>query len=134
MRCVEHASATAPPIVTDSAIASDRAPADRLLAGLGLRLLSVAMFATLSALVKLAESRGVVLAETMFFRQTCALPLVIAWLAAGPGLRSIATKRIGAHLSRTVIGLAAMVTSFGTVLLLPLAEATTLQFTVPIFA
>ena len=110
MGCVDRAWATASPIVTGSVIAADRTTPDRLLRGLGLRLLSVAFFATLSALVKLAEGRGVVLAETMFFRQTCALPLIIAWLAAGPGLRSIATRRIGAHISRTVIGLLAMVT------------------------
>lgn len=107
---------------------------DQVLVGLGLRLLATALLATMAALVKLAETRGVSLAETMFFRQTFAVPIVVAWIAAGPGLRSIATKRIGAHVWRTAVGLVGMVFTFGTVLLLPLAEATTLQFTVPIFA
>jgi drug/metabolite transporter (DMT)-like permease len=52
----------------------------------------------------------------------------------GPGLASIRTARFGAHATRTAIGLTGMVFTFGAVLLLPLAEATTLQFTVPIFA
>lgn len=88
----------------------------------------------MTALVKYAETRGAGLIETMFFRQTFAVPIVLAWIAAGPGLRTIATRRIGAHITRTAVGLFGMVFTFGTVLLLPLAEATTLQFTVPIFA
>jgi drug/metabolite transporter (DMT)-like permease len=107
---------------------------DRVFAGLGLRLVSVACLASMQALVKLAEARGAHLAETMFYRQLCAVPLVVAWIALGPGLASIRTQRIGGHLARTGVGLIGMVCTFGSVLLLPLAEATTLQFTVPIFA
>ncbi|HVI97814.1 MAG TPA: DMT family transporter [Sphingomonas sp.] len=107
---------------------------DRVFAGLALRLASVACLASMQALVKLAEVRGANLPETMFFRQLCAIPLVVAWIAAGPGLASVRTQRIGAHVGRTIVGLMGMVCTFGAVLLLPLAEATTLQFTVPIFA
>ncbi|NWM55064.1 EamA/RhaT family transporter, partial [Escherichia coli] len=57
------------------------------------------------------------------------------WVAAGPGgLGSVRTQRFGAHVSRTAVGLTGMVFTFGAVLLLPLAEAVTFQFTVPIFA
>ena len=52
----------------------------------------------------------------------------------GPGLASIKTERFGAHLSRTALGLVSMCFMFSTILLLPLAESTTLQFTLPIFA
>ena len=45
----------------------------------------------------------------------------------------VRTQRFGAHVRRTAVGLIGMVTTFGAVLLLPLADATTLQFTVPIF-
>ncbi len=107
---------------------------DDILKGVGLRLFAVACLATMSALIKLAEARGAGLAETMFHRQLWAIPLVTAWVAAGPGLGSIRTRRIGAHLSRTAVGLTGMIFTFGAVLLLPLAEATTFQFTVPIFA
>lgn len=107
---------------------------DRVLTGLALRLFAIACLSTMSALIKFAETRGAGLVETMFYRQLCAVPLVMAWIAAGPGLGSIRTGRFGAHLSRTAVGLTGMVFTFGSVLLLPLAEATTLQFTVPIFA
>ncbi|MES2445106.1 MAG: DMT family transporter [Pseudomonadota bacterium] len=109
-------------------------PADRTLTGLGLRLFAIACLASMAALIKVAEGRGAGLAEIMFFRQLWAVPLVAAWLAVGPGLGTIRTTKIGAHASRTAVGLVGMVFNFGAILLLPLAEATTLAFTVPIFA
>src|SRR3546814_12364226 len=112
---------------------SSAAP-ERIFAGLGLRLLSVGLLASMQALVKLAEARGAGLPETMFFRQACAVPLVLAWIAVRPGLASIRTQRIGAHLTRTIVGLLGMVCTFGAVLLLPPADAMTLQFTLPTFA
>ena len=111
----------------------DTAP-DRIYAGLALRLGAILCLATMAALIKLAESRGASLGETLFFRQLCAMPLVVAWVAWSNGLASIRTRRIGAHVTRTVVGMMGMVSNFGAVMLLPLAEATTLQFTVPIFA
>ncbi len=107
---------------------------DQIYKGLALRLFAIACLATMSALIKLAEARGAGLVETMFHRQLWAVPLVTAWVAAGPGLASIRTTRFGAHVARTAVGLTGMVFTFGSVLLLPLAEATTLQFTAPIFA
>ncbi len=107
---------------------------DHISKGIALRLFAVACLATMSALIKLAEARGAGLVETMFHRQLWAIPLVLAWIAAGPGLGSIRTQRFGAHASRAAVGLTGMVFTFGSVLLLPLAEAVTFQFTVPIFA
>lgn len=108
---------------------------DRVMTGLALRLVAIFFLASLAALIKLGEARGVTLAETMFFRQLCALPVVLGWLALGPGgLGAIRTTRLGGHATRTVVGLIAMFFNFGSIMLLPLAEATTLQFTVPIFA
>ncbi|RYD68268.1 MAG: DMT family transporter [Sphingomonadales bacterium] len=107
---------------------------DRIYAGLALRLFAILCLSTMAALIKLAEAHGAGLAEILFFRQACAVPMVMAWLAMGPGLRTIGTTRFGAHVTRTAIGLLGMVFNFGAVLLLPLAEATTLQYTVPIFA
>ena len=107
---------------------------DRIFKGLALRLFAIACLSTMSALIKLAETRGAGLAETMFHRQLWAVPLVTAWIAMGPGLSIIRTGRFTAHLGRTAVGVTGMIFTFGAVLLLPLAEATTLQFTVPIFA
>lgn len=107
---------------------------DRVLLAIFLRLASVFVFAVMNAVVKLAEAGGAHLAEIMFFRQSAALIPVTLWIAAGPGLGTIATRRIGAHLLRTAMGLTSMCFVFGTILLLPLAESTTLQFTLPISA
>jgi len=109
-------------------------PPDRTLTGLGLRLFAIFCLASMAALIKLAEAKGAALVEILFFRQLWAVPLVMAWLAIGPGLGTIRTTRIGAHAGRTAVGLIGMVFNFSAILLLPLAEATTLQFTVPIFA
>jgi len=107
---------------------------DRLLSAIGLRLLSVALFAVMNAGIKLAELRGARLAELLFFRQAGAAVLVSGVIAAGPGLRSVRTQRFGAHVGRTLVGLCSMAFVFSALILLPLPEATTLSFTVPIFA
>ena len=110
------------------------AAADRILPAALYRLASVVAFATMGALIKLAEARGAGLGELLFFRQAGAIPVVVAWVALGPGLATLRTGRIGAHAVRCAVGLSSMTFMFSTLLLLPLAEATTLQFTVPIFA
>lgn len=115
---------------------------DRILYGITLRLGAVAAFAVMGVLIKLAEANGAHLAELLFFRQTFALPVVIAWIMlglrqparSGALLQSIRTDRIGAHAVRAALGLVSMSFVFSTLLFLPLAEATTLQFTLPIFA
>jgi drug/metabolite transporter (DMT)-like permease len=124
----------APPIMTDSAIPAIKPPIDRIPLGIALRLLAVFLFASLFALVKLVEQRGVRVIEVTFWRQLFAIPPLFLWIVLGPGLRSIRTRRIDAHLLRMVIGLTGILCNFVVVMLMPLAEAMTLQFTVPIFA
>jgi drug/metabolite transporter (DMT)-like permease len=102
--------------------------------GLGLRLLAILMLSTMGALIKLVETRGAHLVEIMLFRQFFAIPFILAWVMMGPGLASLKTQHFGLHVSRSAVGLTGMVFNFGAVLLLPLAEATTFGFTVPIFA
>lgn len=109
-------------------------PTDRIMLGLGLRLLAILMLSTMSALIKLAAAGGAHLAEILLFRQLFAIPFILMWIALGPGLASLRTQRFGLHLSRTAVGLTGMVFNLGAVVLLPLAEATTLGYTVPIFA
>lgn len=101
---------------------------------IGLRVVAMACLAIMFAAVKLANQRGVHIMETLFYRQFLSLPLVLIWLWFGPGLASVRTGRLGAHASRTAAGLVGMVLNFFSVILLPLAEATTIGFTVPIFA
>jgi len=107
---------------------------DRIMLGLGLRLLAILMLSTMGALIKLVETHGAHLVEIMLFRQFFAIPFVLAWVMMGPGLASLKTRNFGLHVSRSAVGLTGMVFNFGSVLLLPLAEATTFGFTVPIFA
>lgn len=107
---------------------------DHVFAGIAVRLLAVVFVTAMAATIKLAEAHGAHLAEIIFFRQAGALPLVLAVVARGPGLRSVATQRIGAHALRMVVGTASMACLFGSLLMLPLAEATTFQFSMPIFA
>jgi drug/metabolite transporter (DMT)-like permease len=110
------------------------APAERRLLAILLRLFAAVTLTAMFAIVKLAAAHGVTLFESLFYRQALALPLVLGVIAAGPGLRSVKTRRPWAHVWRTVLGMTGMALNFLTYLLLPLAEATVLLFTVPIFA
>jgi drug/metabolite transporter (DMT)-like permease len=107
---------------------------DRLLPAIGLRLLSVMLFACMNAAIKLGQARGSTIGELLFFRQAGAAVLVTAVIAAGPGLGTVRTARIGAHISRASVGVTSMALTFAALLALPLAEATTIGFTAPIFA
>ncbi len=107
---------------------------DRLLPAIGLRLTSVLLFATMNAAIKLAEREGATLGEILFFRQFGAAMLVTAVVASGPGLATLRTQRIGAHVSRAIVGVTSMAFTFAALLALPLAEAATINFTTPIFA
>lgn len=107
---------------------------DRIFAAIGLRLLCVAIFGVMNVLIKLAEARGATLTELLFWRQFVAAFLAVGVVLAGPGLGSLKTARFGAHLGRAVVGLTSMACNFSALTLLPLAEATTLGFSMPIFA
>ena len=107
--------------------------ADRRLAGIGYRLIAVFFLAVMYAATKIAEARGASLWELLFARQAFALPLIAAMVAAGPGFASLRTRRPGAHALRSIMGMTGVMLNFATVALLPLAEATTLSFTVPLF-
>jgi drug/metabolite transporter (DMT)-like permease len=107
---------------------------ESLTQAIGLRLTSVALFATMNVVIKLAEANGAALGEILFWRQFGAALLVASIVGVGPGFGSLRTKKFSAHVLRCVIGLTAMSLTFWTLLLLPLAEATTLGFSMPIFA
>ncbi|MCP3735184.1 DMT family transporter [Sphingomonas sp. RP10(2022)] len=105
---------------------------DRILPAIGLRLLSVVFFALMNACIKLAEQAGASVVEILFFRQFGAAVLVSGVILSGPGLRSVATQRLPAHVLRMAVGLSAMTMTFNGIVALPLAEATTIGFTVPL--
>jgi drug/metabolite transporter (DMT)-like permease len=113
---------------------TDRPAEQQPIAGVGLRLLTALLLAIMFALVKLASTRGVNLVETLFYRQCGSALCAIGLVAAGPGFRSLHSKRVGAHVGRMALGMAAMALNFAAMIMLPLAEATVIGFSVPIFS
>ena len=95
---------------------------------------SVFCFAIMAGAVKLAADRGVSTTELIFYRNLFSLPVILLWLAIGPGFTAIRTKRPRAHLARAAVGLASMFLNFQALVMLPLAEATTIGFAAPLFA
>jgi drug/metabolite transporter (DMT)-like permease len=86
------------------------------------------------ALVKLVSTRGVNVVESLFYRQCGSALCATGMVALGPGFASLRTKRVRAHVGRMALGLGAMALNFLAFILLPLAEATTIGFSVPIFS
>lgn len=107
---------------------------DRPLLALLMRLAGIAGFALMAALIKLAAETGIHLAELLFWRQLVSLPILLAWAMLTGGIAQLGTDRPRAHGVRAAYGIVGMVLNFGGVILLPLAEATTLGFTAPMFA
>ena len=107
---------------------------DRPLFAVTLRLLAMMMLATTYPIGKLLLERNANLIEVIFYRQLFALPVATVWALAtlGPALKPRAPLRT--HATRTGLGLLGMLLNFGAVALLPLAEATSIGFTMPIFA
>ncbi len=106
----------------------------RPLLALFVRLLAAFALATMGMLVKLAGERGAHLVELIFWRQLITMALLGAGLMLTGRLAMLKTQRLPAHARRAATGLLGMLFTYGAVLLLPLAEATTLGFTAPVFA
>jgi len=113
---------------------TDRPAEQRPLAGIALRLLTAALLAIMFALVKLASTRGVNVVESLFYRQCGSALCASGVVAIGPGFDSLRTQRVWAHVGRMALGVTAMALNFIAFILLPLAEATTIGFSVPIFS
>ncbi|WP_235537502.1 DMT family transporter [Sphingomonas sp. Root1294] len=99
-----------------------------------MRLVSVFLAAVANATMKLADGYGARLIDLLIFRQAGTLLLVLVLATMGPGLASLKTRRLGAHIARSTVGLTGMTCIFAALLVLPLSEATTIQFTVPMAA
>jgi len=106
----------------------------RPMLALGLRLASALLFSIVLLLVKLSGDHGLWFPETLVLRQVVPTVLLFGWLTARGQLHRLRTARPLAHARRGIIGAATMFLTLGVVLLLPLAEATVLGFTAPIFA
>lgn len=109
-------------------------PHHRPLLALGLRLAAAFVLAGLLACVKLASNRGIHLAEIMFWRQLPTIPILFGWFALRGRPDLLRTRRTASHLRRSGFGLLGMTMNFGAATLLPLAVATTLNYSSAIFA
>ncbi|MDK2759786.1 MAG: DMT family transporter [Sphingopyxis sp.] len=119
--------------VGPSSTPSTAAP-QNYLGGIALRLLAMASVSLMFVLVKYIDAAGIHIVESLFWRQALILPFLFIWMLARGGLSSLRTRRIGAHGRRMLMGLTGMACNFGAMILLPMAEATTIGLSVPIFA
>jgi drug/metabolite transporter (DMT)-like permease len=109
-------------------------PEARPLLGIMLRLGAMAMLGAMFALVKLAGEHGIHLVESLFWRQLAGLPVVVIWLWSLGKLSDIRTRNPLAHALRGTLGLISMALNFTAMMMLPMAEATTISFATPVFA
>ena len=117
-------------------MSDDRAAGqNRPMAGILTRLGAMLSLGIMFAFVKLAGQHGVHVTESLFYRQLTAMPLIcfLIWRSQS-GWPSIVSNKHRLHILRSILGIFAMGLNFWAMTLLPLADATTISFTVPIFA
>ncbi|AMO72230.1 DMT family transporter [Sphingorhabdus sp. M41] len=108
---------------------------NRPMAGILTRLAAMLSLAVMFTFVKLAGEQGVHVTESLFYRQLIAMPLIcFLIMRSRAGWPSIISNKHKLHILRSVLGIFAMGLNFWAMTLLPLADATTISFTVPIFA
>ena len=109
-------------------------PVENRARGIALRVGAVSTFAAMMAALKYATVHGAGPVEVLFFRNLFSLPTIIAWVAVSGGLAAVRTRRPSAHLTRSGLGLGVMFCTFFALSKLPLAEATVISFSAPLFA
>lgn len=109
-------------------------PEQKPLFALVLRLGAALVLSLMLVFVKLLGESGVHLAEILFWRQAVTIPVLGGWLFFTGSMVLLKTNRLALHGKRAAVGLVGMSLNFGGVMLLPLAEATTFNFTSAIWA
>lgn len=105
-----------------------------MVSGIFCRLGSGLSFSTMGALLKLASTHGLNAPELVFYRSLFSLPVVLFWALKAESLSALRPNRPLAHVWRSGLGLLSMGMTFQAIILLPLGDATALNFTAPIFA
>lgn len=118
----------------DAPFDTDRPAKQNVLLGMTLRICAGLALAIMFAGVKWAAEHGVGVVESLFYRQLGTTLAALSFVAIGPGLASLRTKRVAGHVVRMGIGLLAMGLNFLAFAMLPMAEATAIGFSVPIFS
>jgi drug/metabolite transporter (DMT)-like permease len=109
-------------------------PHHHVMRGIALRISAGLVFSMMVALLKLAATWGASLAEIIFFRSLVGMVVVLIWVVPRKGIAGITPQRPMLLAGRNLLGVIAMLASFCAVVMLPLAEATTIGFTAPVFA
>ncbi|MBI1208309.1 MAG: EamA family transporter [Azospirillum sp.] len=123
-------SASDPPPAPDAV--PDAHAALRVQQGIIWAVAAVFLFALLNVLVKVLASTYTV-GQIAFFRNLFALIPAAVMVAVGGGLPLLRTAHPWSHLWRGAIGVTAMFLLFWSFALLPLADATALSFSAPLF-
>ncbi len=116
-----------------TAAAEDQARRDNLAVGIGFAVASVFLFSVMAVLVKWLSETGYPLSQLLFFRNLGALPIVALVVMQSGGWALLQTRNPAGHLSRGILGLSGMSMLMGALTLLPLADATALNFAGPLF-
>ncbi|HEX8841538.1 MAG TPA: DMT family transporter [Sphingomicrobium sp.] len=91
-------------------------------------------FSTMGAMLKMAATQGLNAPELVFYRSVFSLPVVLLWVLNREKLTVLRPNNPLAHVWRSALGLTSMGLTFQALILLPLADATAINFTAPIFA
>jgi drug/metabolite transporter (DMT)-like permease len=105
---------------------------DRPLFAILLKLIAMFLFSLMFAGVKWVGPT-IPVGEIVFFRASIGMLMIVlaTMLTGGPSL--LATKRIGTHATRSLLGVTAMFCNFLAVTFIPLADATAIAFAAPMF-
>jgi drug/metabolite transporter (DMT)-like permease len=107
---------------------------DNIASGILCRIGMGISFSTMGAMLKLASTQGLNAPELVFYRSLFSLPVVLLWVLKRENLAVLRPNNPLAHVWRSALGLTSMGLTFQALILLPLAEATAINFTAPIFA
>jgi drug/metabolite transporter (DMT)-like permease len=114
-------------------VTASQLPAQRAALGIAYRVAAMACMAVLSALVKWNGARGIPVFEIILFRNAFAFVPLGLYIWRTTGFSVLKTQRPWGHLTRSTIGLSAMVCGFSALQHLPLTEATAFNFASPLF-
>lgn len=103
-----------------------------ILRGIFMMVLAVFLFACMDALVKWV-GQTYPTGQIVFFRNLLAFLPILLFVARDGGLAVLRTSRIGSHLMRGLVGIAAMAAFFAAYAMLPLAEVVAIAMSGPIF-
>lgn len=114
------------------AVSSSRGVSHHPILGAGLKLAAVFCLALMAACVK-ALGSAVPPGQVVFFRGIISVVVIafVAWRT--DGLQLLKTRNWRAHASRSLAGSLSMFGWFVAITMIPLAEMTAIQFTVPLF-